>query len=74
MMPVLYGTQGCHLCDEALAMLNSAGIQADHVDIANDDELSERYGMRIPVLQRMDGKELGWPFDPQALSNFLRAP
>ena len=68
----LYGAQGCHLCDEARAMLESAGVHAEHVDIANDDELFARYGMRIPVLVRMDGTELGWPFDQPMLAQFLQ--
>ena len=42
------------------------------VDIADDDQLIERYGTRIPVLRRMDtGAELGWPFDAAQLLTFL---
>ena len=70
----LYGTACCHLCDEAQAILHEMGIQADHIDIADDDELVEKYGMRIPVLKRVDtGAELGWPFDAAAVSRFLGA-
>jgi glutaredoxin len=69
----LYGTACCHLCDEAQAILHGLGIQAEHVDIADDDELLEKYGIRIPVLKRLDtGAELGWPFDAAAVSRFLR--
>jgi glutaredoxin len=69
---VLYGTEFCHLCDEAGAILRELGIAADHVDIAANDELLERYGIRIPVLKRLDtGAELGWPFDAEAVSRFL---
>ena len=68
----LYGTSHCHLCDEAKAILRESGIAADHIDIADDDELLERYGIRIPVLRRVDtGAELGWPFDAAAISRFL---
>jgi glutaredoxin len=68
----LYGTSCCHLCDEAEAILREIGIEADHVDIADDDELLEKYGIRIPVLKRVDtGAELGWPFDAEAISMFL---
>jgi glutaredoxin len=68
----LYGTACCHLCDEAQAILREMGIQVDHVDIADDDELLEKYGIRIPVLKRVDtGAELGWPFDAAAVSRFL---
>lgn len=62
----LYGTTGCHLCDEAEALLKKAAaarrIEWQYVDIALDDALVERYGTRIPVLQTVDGRELGWPF------------
>jgi glutaredoxin len=68
----LYGTACCHLCEEAQAVLHEMGIEADHVDIADDDELLEKYGVRIPVLRRMDtGAELGWPFDAEAVSRFV---
>lgn len=68
----LYGTACCHLCEEAQAILHELGIQAEYVDIADDDELLEKYGIRIPVLKRVDtGAELGWPFDAAAVSRFL---
>jgi len=68
----LYGTTCCHLCEEAEAILREVGIEADYVDIADDDELLEKYGIRIPVLKRVDaGAELGWPFDASAISQFL---
>ena len=72
----LYGTSACHLCDLALALLN-ATLSPDfftvrQVDIADSDALLERYGTRIPVLQRdRDGSELNWPFDANALIDFL---
>jgi glutaredoxin-related protein len=68
----LYGTEFCHLCEEAKAIISAMGIETDYIDIAEDDELSEKYGMRIPVLQRMDtGAELGWPFDAACVLRFL---
>lgn len=68
----LYGTEFCHLCDEAEAVLREVGIEAEYVDIAENDELLGKYGTRIPVLKRMDtGAELGWPFDAAAVSRFL---
>lgn len=70
---VLYGTSCCHLCEQAEAILHEAGIDAEHIDIAEDDELLERYGIRIPVLYRADrGAELGWPFDAAAVADFLK--
>jgi glutaredoxin-related protein len=68
----LFGTEFCHLCDEAEAVLTEVGIGTDFIDIAENDALLEKYGTRIPVLVRMDtGAELGWPFDATAISRFL---
>ena len=59
----LLTTLGCHLCEQAEALLRQAAPLAEivKVDIAEDDALIEAYGERIPVL-RYAGRELGWPF------------
>ncbi len=67
----LYGTQGCHLCDEARAKLEQTRIAYTYLDIIDDDGLFARYGMRIPVILRTDGAELGWPFNLSELMRFL---
>lgn len=68
----LYGSEYCHLCDEAEAVLRAAGVTFEYVDIADDDSLVNLYGMRIPVLRRMDtGAEVDWPFDAEAVTWFL---
>jgi glutaredoxin len=65
---LLYGTRSCHLCEQAEALLGAAGITAVYTDIAEDEALLKKYGMRIPVVRRIDnGAELGWPFDAAAL-------
>jgi Glutaredoxin-like domain (DUF836) len=62
-MPVvtLYGKPGCHLCDEARAVVRDvlAGreVRLDEVDVTLDPVLERRYGERIPVLA-VDGEEL----------------
>ncbi|OGS93038.1 MAG: glutaredoxin [Gallionellales bacterium GWA2_59_43] len=69
---VLYGTTYCHLCEEAEAVLKEVGVSAVYIDIAEDDELIESYGTRIPVLRRRDnGMELGWPFDVTIVTRFV---
>jgi len=69
----LYGTAHCHLCEAAERVLQAASVQAEKIDIIEIDSLLERYGARIPVLQRQDSAaELDWPFDVAALRNFLR--
>jgi len=69
---VLYGTTYCHLCEQAEAVLQAVGVEAEHIDIAEDDVLLEKYGVRIPVVKREDtGAELGWPFDAAAVRRFI---
>ena len=54
---VLYGRPGCHLCDEARAVLERIGHPFEEVDIEADDALLARYLERIPVIA-LDGVEL----------------
>jgi glutaredoxin len=54
---VLYGRDGCHLCDEARAVLLRIGHPFEEVDIEADPELHHRYLERIPVVA-LDGVEL----------------
>jgi hypothetical protein len=68
---ILYGTEGCHLCDEAEALLRQAGLHWESVDIAEDDALLARYGTRIPVLSGANGNELDWPFQQRDLARFI---
>ncbi|MDD2767278.1 MAG: glutaredoxin family protein [Methylococcus sp.] len=67
----LYGTAGCHLCEEAESVLASLEVGATAVDIAGDDALLAHYGTRIPVLRDGTGRELSWPFDAAAVWRFL---
>ncbi|KIH84920.1 glutaredoxin family protein [Pseudomonas batumici] len=72
----LFGTLGCHLCELAEAQLMPLvveyGLMLELVDIADDEALFEAYGLRIPVLRRVDtGAELGWPFDVEQVVAFL---
>jgi glutaredoxin len=54
---VLYGRPGCHLCDDARAVLLRVGHAFEEVDIESDDRLLARYLERIPVVA-LDGEEL----------------
>ena len=67
MKVILYSTVGCHLCELAKQVLLPLVIQYQfrlvEVDIANDDVLVSRYGVRIPVLgSPASERELNWPF------------
>lgn len=71
---LLYYTEHCHLCDEAEALLQAAGLEGAYtkVEIADDPGLLELYEIIIPVLKRIDNeKELKWPFGRSELARFL---
>jgi hypothetical protein len=73
---LLYSTEGCHLCEDAQALLRGYQTQNPSfawtvVDIANDDDLFARYGWLIPVLRAPRGGELRWPFDAEQLLAFM---
>jgi len=54
---VLLGRPGCHLCDDARAVLEGIGHPFTELDIESDPELHRRYLERIPVV-RLDGEDL----------------
>lgn len=72
----LFGTLGCHLCEVAeaeLMPLVENGLLVELVDISEREDWVEDYGLRIPVLRRLDtGAELDWPFDTDQIVTFLR--
>ena len=70
---VLYTTPGCHLCEQAEAILDATETAFRPIDIAEDIDLIERYGVRIPVVADTLGSELGWPFDQTQLRSWLLA-
>jgi hypothetical protein len=71
---VLYQRDDCPLCDQALAVLAAARVPDFESHWIDDDpELEARYGARVPVLrEETSGREVGWPFDVEALRDFLR--
>ena len=71
----LYGKPGCHLCDEARAVVSEAlagrDVDLEEVDVTLDPALEHRYGERIPVLA-VDGEELfEYVVDARALADRL---
>ncbi len=62
---VLYGKQGCHLCDDAAAIVgrvgNELGVGWSKVDIERDPALYEQFKYRIPVIEIVGGPTLDWP-------------
>ena len=47
---VLVTRQGCHLCDQALALLRELGHEPHLADVDADDELFRLYDWRVPVV------------------------
>jgi len=47
---VLVTRQGCHLCDEALALLQELGKEPELADVDADEELFRIYDWRVPVV------------------------
>jgi hypothetical protein len=67
---ILYQRDDCHLCDLALAVLAAAHVpEFNSIFIDGDELLEERYGVRVPVLREGE-RELGWPFDVEAVRRF----
>jgi glutaredoxin len=57
----LYGKPGCHLCEDARAVVERVRAERpfdlEEVDVTLDPALHRRYGERIPVLE-LAGEEL----------------
>jgi len=74
----LLGTSGCHLCEDAEASVEAALIRASgsfelkRVEIADDPDLMDAFGVRIPVL-RWAEQLLCWPFTSEDVTEFLAA-
>ncbi len=70
---VLYGRDGCHLCDEAReAILGFDGIELREVDIESDDGLLAAMLERIPVVEVEGAVVSELIFDRDAFSAALR--
>jgi hypothetical protein len=73
---LLYSTSGCHLCDLAKGLIDEALLEQRFtlkvVDIANDDQLFEMYGVHIPVVKYKHSLQaLYWPFSLEELTEYL---
>ncbi len=73
---ILYQRDDCCLCDQALDVLAGAGApEFASVFVDGDDDLEQRYGLRVPVLRnRENGGELDWPFDAASVRAFIGSP
>lgn len=75
---ILYTTAGCHLCELADAILQNLARQYPltiiSTEIGDDDQLVQRYGIRIPVVQFPDNTDIGWPFDQHDIERKFTQP
>ena len=76
----LLTTPGCHLCDQAVAVMaqvidlesEKSEVVVYALDIAESEALVERYGLLIPVVKDChSAKELRWPFNAAGFRQFL---
>lgn len=70
----LYTRVGCHLCDDAAALLARYGLHADSIDVDLQPELKQRYGDCVPVVV-IDGRvRFRGRIDERLLRRLLNAP
>ena len=74
----LYGRAGCHLCDEARALIEEVCLELGEtfteVDVDADPELRDRFGDEVPVTF-VDGRQHDyWRVDPARLRAALTRP
>jgi glutaredoxin len=50
--------QGCHLCDDALELLRSLGVEPELRDVDLDSQLFADYDFRVPVVL-VEGRVVG---------------
>lgn len=68
---ILFGTQGCHLCEDAERLLMQLRMEYQLKDVIENVQWQERYALKIPVLLHVRSqRQLDWPFDAQQLQTF----
>lgn len=74
---ILFGTLGCHLCEEAERVMmpilaKELTIDMEQIDIAEQIQWQPQYAIKIPVLLHPQSlRELCWPFDRMAVISFI---
>lgn len=70
---ILYSRPGCHLCEQAADLLDGKGVDWREVNIDEDRELEQEYGLIIPVVySERAKKKLFYPFGAEQLGRFLK--
>jgi hypothetical protein len=74
---LLFGTSGCHLCEQAVSIINECmaddfDLMLEGIDIAEFDHWQTQFALRIPVLYHPETQQdLGWPFDHKQVRKFI---
>lgn len=73
---ILYTTLGCHLCEQAEALITpllaNSTCCLTKVDISDSEDLVELYGIKIPVLKSSKThNELCWPFTSEQIQQLV---
>jgi glutaredoxin len=69
---VIYTRNGCHLCEDAEALLKAQGLVPTLIDVDADEALRERFNECVPVVE-IDGKiRFRGRVDPVLLKRLLR--
>ena len=73
----LYGKPGCHLCEDAEALLAQVArtqpLTVQKVNIESSPELFDEYRYRIPVIQVAGGATLDWPTTAERIRRAIQA-
>lgn len=70
---ILYTRPGCHLCEDARAVLEAYGLEPRLVNIDTDPALQERYRLTIPVVLINGHERFRGHVDEVLLRRLLRA-
>lgn len=74
---LLLGTAGCHLCEEAEAIIRNdrvatLNVDIELIDIAVQTQWQDDYATSIPVLLQPDTLQtIAWPFNQADVLTFL---
>jgi len=71
----IYVGSNCHLCEIAKDLIVDVLRETDwaynEVNISIDNQLKEKYGLRIPVAVAPSGKEKSWPFTSSQIKQLI---
>ena len=71
----LFVRDQCHLCRLAEQTLDVMALQWVAVEIDDDPELEQRYGLRVPVARNpATGEEIDFPFGEKEIRSLLSIP